>query len=105
MSDRRWPSFAEVETMESTEAYDLYWHLPAPADAGQIELIRALGDQAWKMRQEEDAGKVRRTYLPMSKAESKPAPKPAPKPKFYPKPAPKEERSGGASFFLAGLKL
>ena len=104
MSDRRWPSFAEIETMESTEAYDLYYNLPAPADAGQIELIRALGDQAWKMRQEEDAGKAKRTYLPMPEKVAAEPVKIAPKPFFKPKPAPKEERAGGASFFLAGLK-
>jgi hypothetical protein len=108
MSDRRWPSFAEIETMESTESYDLYWNLPAPADADQIAIIRALGDQGWKMRQEEDAGKAKRTFLPMPEKAPEiiaAAPLP-PRPKFKPRPKPaaQEERPGGASFFLAGLK-
>lgn len=108
MSDRRWPSFVEIESMESTEAYDLYWNLPAPANADQIALIRALGDKAWQMRQEEDHGKAKRTYLPMPEkapVEAVKAPLP-PRPQFKhkPKPMTHEERPGGASFFLAGLK-
>ncbi len=108
MSDRRWPSFAEIESMESTEAYDLYWHLPAPANADQLALIRALGDKAWQMRQEEDFGKAKPTYLPMPEkapVEEMPSPLP-PRPKFKlkTKPAAHEERPGGATFFLAGLK-
>lgn len=108
MSDRRWPSSAEIETMESTEAYDLYYNLPAPADAHQLAIIRALGDKAWQMRQEEDFGKAKRTYLPMPQpvpveAAKAPLP-PKPKPVQKPKPAPKEESAGGALFFLAGLK-
>ena len=44
--------------MESTEAYDLYWNLPAPANAEQLAIIRALGDKAWQMRQEEEKGRA-----------------------------------------------
>lgn len=104
MSDRRWPSFAEIETMESTEAYDLYYNLPAPADAHQRAIIRALGDKGWQMRQEEDAGKAKRTFLPMPEPVPVTTPKPAPKPKFQPKPKAPEEAAGGALFFLAGIK-
>lgn len=108
MSDRRWPSFAEIASMESTEAYDLYWHLPAATDPAKRAIIDALGNQAWKMRQEEDSGKAKRTYLPMPQpvpVEAKTAPLP-PRPKFKtkPTPAPKEESAGGALFFLAGIK-
>jgi hypothetical protein len=104
MSDRRWPSFAEIETMESTEAYDLYWNLPAPENAEQLTIIRALGDKAWQLRQEEDAGKAKRTFLPMPEPVPVTTPKPAPKPKFQPKPKAPEEAAGGALFFLAGIK-
>jgi hypothetical protein len=109
MSDRRWPSFAEIETMESTEAYDLYWNLPATTGDEQIAIIRALGDKAWAMRQEEDAGKAKRTFLPMpEKAPDQAAPMPPKRPPFYApkkKPVAHEERPSGASIFLAGLKL
>lgn len=104
-ADRRWPGWAEIETMESTEAYDLYWNLPPATTAEQIAIIRALGDQAWKMRQEEDGTKAKRTYLPMP--ERVETPSPAPKPVAAPKPkpaAPKEEERGGSLFFLAALK-
>jgi hypothetical protein len=107
MSDRRWPSFGEIESMESTEAYDLYYNLPAPAGGDQIAIIRALGDKAWAMRQEEDEGKAKRTFLPMpEKATEQAPPMPPKRPVFKPKPKPvaHEERPGGASFFLAGLK-
>jgi hypothetical protein len=108
MSDRRWPSFGEIESMESTEAYDLYWNLPAPTGDEQIALIRALGDKAWAMRQEEEAGKAKRTFLPMpEKAPEQAVPLPLKRPFFKakPKPVAHEERPGGASIFLAGLKL
>lgn len=105
MSDRRWPSFVEIDSMESTEAYDLYYNLPAPENADQLALIRALGDKAWQMRQEEDAGKAKRTFLPVpEKAPMQAEPLPAKRPFFKPKPVAHEERPGGASFFLAGLK-
>lgn len=104
MSD--WPTFADIEGMESTQAYKLVETLPAARNAEQIAIIRALGDQAWKMRQEEEKGRAKRTFLPMPEKVPEivaaeplpPKPKPAPKPKA----APKQE--GGASFFLAGLK-
>lgn len=108
MSDRRWPSFGDIEAMESTEAYDLYYHLPAPADAEQLAIIRALGDKGWQMRQEEDAGKVKRTFLPMPERSPAPAAQAAPaaRPKFKAKarPSAAPASTGGASFFLAGLK-
>lgn len=106
MSDRRWPSFAEIETMESTEAYDLYYNLPAPADAHQRAIIRALGDKGWQMRQEEDAGKAKRTFLPMpEKAPEIVAAEPLPpKPKQAPKPKAAPKQESGASFFLAALR-
>lgn len=108
MSDRRWPSFGDISAMESTEAYDLYYNLPAPENADQLALIRALGDKAWQMRQEEDAGKAKRTFLPMPEKapveEVKSPLPPRPKFKLKPKPVAHEERPGGASFFLAGLK-
>lgn len=102
-----WPTFAEIEAMESTQAYGLYYGLPAPVNAEQIAIIRALGDHAWKMRQEEDAGKAKPKYLPM------PAPAPVEVPPEAPalvaqkKPqpaAPKEEERGGSLFFLAALQ-
>ncbi len=109
-----WPTFAEIEAMESTQAYGLYYGLPAPMNAHQIEIIRALGDQAWKMRQEEDAGKAKPKYLPMPapapvevppEAPAQPPPPPAPVEKKKPQPAaPKEEERGGSLFFLAALK-
>jgi len=91
-------------SLESTEAYDLYYNLPAPADAHQLAIIRALGDKAWQMRQEEDFGKAKRTYLPMPETVAVTTPKPAPKPKFQPKPKAQEEAVGGSLFFLAGIK-
>lgn len=106
MSDRRWPSFAEIATMESTEAYDLYYNLPAPENADQLAIIRALGAKGWEMRQEEDAGKVKRTFLPMPAkvpAEAMTASPARPIFKRKPKPAPKEDGAGGAMFFLAGI--
>jgi hypothetical protein len=105
MSDRRWPSFAEIETMESTEAYDLYWNLPAPANAEQLAIIRALGDKAWQMRQEEEKGRAKRTFLPMpEKMPLEEAKVPLPeRPKFKAKPKPAAKQEGGASFFLASL--
>jgi hypothetical protein len=107
MSDRRWPSFAEIDAMESTEAYDLYWNLPAPENDDQLAIIRALGDKGWEMRQEEDSGKVKRTFLPMPEkvpAEAAVTASPArPIFKRKPKPAPKEDGAGGAMFFLAGI--
>lgn len=103
-ADRRWPSWAEIETMESTEAYDLYYGLEAPANPEQLAIIRALGDQAWKMRQEEDAGKPKPSYLPMPERIETPAPAPLPAFKRKPKPAPKEEVRGGSQFFLSALK-
>ena len=105
----RWPHEREIEHMTSTEAYELYYGLPAPANAGQLALIRALGNHGWKTRQEEEAGRPQRQILPMPEpvpAEAKAQPL-TPRPKFKPKPKPatQEERPGGASFFLAGLKL
>jgi len=106
MSD--WPSFADIEGMESTQAYKLVNDLPPARNAEQIAIIRALGDRAWKMRQEEEKGRAKRTFLPMpEKAPEIVAAEPLPpRPKFKPKPKPaaQEERPGGASFFLAGLK-
>lgn len=105
MNDRRWPSFAEIKAMESTEAYDLYWNLPAPADAAQLEVIRALGDQAWKMRQEEDGVRAKRTFLPMpGKSPAEPVILSSKRPKFKPAAKASEEARGGAQFFLSGLK-
>jgi hypothetical protein len=109
MSDRRWPSFAEIESMESTESYDLYWNLPAPQNEEQLAIIRALGDQGRKMRLEEEGDQPKRTFLPMpEKAPDQAAPMPPKRPPFYApkkKPVAHEERPGGASIFLAGLKL
>lgn len=99
MNDRRWPSFDEIPTMDRAEAYDLYSHLPAPKDDGQLAIIRALGDQGNRMRLEEEKDRPKRTFLPMPES----APKPAPKPKFYPKPKAQEEAIGGSQFFLAGV--
>ena len=103
----RWPHEREIEHMTSTEAYELYYGLPAPAHADQLAIIRALGDKAWQMRQEEDSGKAKRSYLPMpEKAPEIVATEPLPsKPKPAPKPKAEPKREGGASFFLAGLKL
>jgi hypothetical protein len=56
------------------------------------------------MRQEEDAGKAKRTFLPMPEPVPVTTPKPSPKPKFQPKPKAPEEAVGGALFFLAGIK-
>jgi hypothetical protein len=103
MSDRRWPSFAEIEAMESTEAYDLYWHLPAPSDAGRLAIIRALGDQAWKMRQEEDGPAPKRAFLPMPERPPE-VPVLPPKRRFKPAPKPAQKDTSGAQFFLNALR-
>lgn len=108
-----WPTLEQIAEMESTEAYKHYWYLPPATTPAKRAIIDALGDHAWKMRQEEDAGKPKRTYLPMPAApvEAPPAapveapPPPAPVAKKKPQPAaPKEEELGGSLFFLAALK-
>lgn len=104
MSDRRWPAFSEIPTMDRAEAYDLYSHLPAPADDEQLAIIRALGDQGNRMRMEEEKDRPKRTFLPMPEKLDVTIPKPAPKPKFQPAPKAPEEAVGGALFFLAGMK-
>lgn len=107
MNDRRWPSFGDIDAMESTEAYDLYYHLPAPADAEQLALIRALGDKGWAMRQEEDGAKAKRTFLPMPEKAAE-APILPSKPKFKPAPKaaakPAQKDASGAQFFLSALR-
>lgn len=104
-----WPHAREIEHMTSAEAYDLYYGLPAPSGSEHLALIRALGDHAWMMRQEEEAGKPQRQILPMPEkapetASAEAPPKVPAKPKFKrPQPA-REEAAGGAQFFLAGIK-
>ncbi len=111
MSAHRWPALAEISSMDAVEAYDLYWGLPGAETAHELQVIRALGDHAWTMRQQEDAGKPKRQFLPMPEVPAEPVPaavlRPSkPRVKTAPKPAPQtdEEPRGGALFFLAGLK-
>lgn len=105
MSDRRWPSMAEIPTMSAEEAYDLYWHLPGTADPAQRAIITALGDHAWAMRQAEDAGKPKPQWLPMPEAPvAAPVTQAPKKPKFSAQKPAREEPVGGSQFFLAGLK-
>jgi hypothetical protein len=91
--------------MSAEEAYDLYWHLPGTSDPAQLSIITALGDHAWKMRQEEDAGKPKPQYLPMPEQFLEKPQDLRPKFKRSKVPSkPQTEAVSGAQFFLSGLR-
>ena len=107
MSAHRWPAQAEIPTMTAEEAYDLYYGLPAPQDGAQLATLRALGDHAWKQRQQDEAGMIKPVHLPMpEKIPAEAAPAPLPKPKKFKRPAApaKAADAGGSLFFLQALK-
>jgi hypothetical protein len=96
----------EIETMDLEETTDLYASLPAPKCAAEIAIIRAVGDRAHALRTVARAGEVKPKLLfttPKPEGEQA-APVITKRPKWKTAPEPAEAETGGALFFMQGLK-
>jgi hypothetical protein len=96
----------EVDSMDLEESTDLYANLPAPKNAGELAIIRAVGDRAHALRTVARAGEVKPKLLfttPKPEGEQA-APVITKRPKWKATPKPAEAETGGALFFMQGLK-
>ena len=102
----RFPAMHEIDKMDLEEAADLYTNLPAPKCAAEIAIIRAVGDHAHQLRTVARAGEVKPKLLftePKPEGEEA-APAITKRPKWKTTPKPAETETGGALFFMQGLK-
>jgi hypothetical protein len=98
----------EIDTMDLEESADLYNSLPAPKNAAEIAIVTAVGDRAHALRIVARAGEVKRKLIFTTpkepEGEEAAAPVITKRPKWKTAPKPAEAETGGALFFMQGLK-